>query len=161
MLVILLIAFLTSQCNVTSNGDGKYLIDNALSTGEEVNTEDNDNSKTDYNIQKTADDNPEKNKDIAPQWDGEKTVTNLKFISIKSENPDIQKKWLIKNSNPFTVEVKWEVYPDIQTGTIMAVPGNTYFYTKTINGSSIIKIYWLDQNGVIHVIEKTAIYSVK
>lgn len=60
-----------------------------------------------------------------------------------------RRRWRIKNSNDFAVDVTYEVVgASDQTATISAeASGDTYFFTQKISGANTVKIYWADEDG--------------
>jgi hypothetical protein len=76
-------------------------------------------------------------------------VQPLNLTSVCSDNPAVQRQWRITNPNNFNVSVNWQVYPNIQTGSVVATPGFTYFFTNTISGPNTTIISWANGNGGI------------
>jgi hypothetical protein len=75
-------------------------------------------------------------------------VQSLLLTSMCSENPAVNRRWRVRNPNLFDVPVQWDVYPDFQTGLLVAHPGDNFFYTNTIPGPNTVRIRWQDQNEV-------------
>lgn len=74
-------------------------------------------------------------------------VQNLILTSVCSDNPDLQRRWRVRNPNPFPVNYTFEVYPNVQTGAGVAPPGDSFFFTNTIPGPNTTIIRWQDENG--------------
>ena len=81
-------------------------------------------------------------------YDDGQVVENLNLTSMCSENPDLMRRWRINNPNDFDVAVEWDVYPNFQTGLIIAHPGHTFFYSNTLPGPNTVRIRWQDENLV-------------
>ncbi|MFC1756069.1 putative Ig domain-containing protein [Patescibacteria group bacterium] len=92
-------------------------------------------------------------------------VTPLKLTSVCSNDPDTIRKWRVKNTNPFEVEVFWNVVGTTQSGDFMTpASGNgfpkypdaqdgddyTFFETNTVGGANTTKIWWYDLDNVKH-----------
>ncbi len=75
-------------------------------------------------------------------------VANLLLTSLCSENPDLTRSWRVRNPNDFDVPVRWEVFGTDQTGELVAIPGDSFFETTTIEGANTTKIFWTDENEV-------------
>ncbi len=75
------------------------------------------------------------------------TIENLLLTSLCSDSPDISRRWRVRNSNDFDLEVRWEVVGTDQSGTLMAATGDNFFETETIDGANTTKIFWSDENG--------------
>lgn len=73
-------------------------------------------------------------------------VQDLQLTSVCSENPNVSRRWRIRNLNDFDVAVEWDLYPYIQTGLLIAHPGDNFFYTNTISGANTTRIRWQDEN---------------
>ena len=74
-------------------------------------------------------------------------VQSLLLTSVCSDSPAWQRKWKVRSDNTFPVSYTWEVYPNIQTGTEIAQPGDNFFVTSTVDGANTTKIYWSDESG--------------
>jgi hypothetical protein len=81
-------------------------------------------------------------------YDDGQIVENLNLTSMCSENPELMRRWRINNPNDFDVAVEWDVYPNFQTGLIIAHPGHTFFYSNTIVGPNTVRIRWQNENLV-------------
>lgn len=75
------------------------------------------------------------------------TIQSLSFSSVCSENPSVQRRWKVTNPNTFPVTYVWDVFPMIQSGTNIAPPGESYFFTNTVNGSNQVRLRWLNENN--------------
>lgn len=81
-------------------------------------------------------------------YDEGQEVEELNLTSVCSENPDIMRRWRINNPNEFDIAVEWDVYPNFQTGLIVAHPGHTFFYTNTLPGpNNTVRIRWQDEEN--------------
>jgi subtilisin family serine protease len=60
-------------------------------------------------------------------------IKNLKLEAACSDNPSSVRNWIVKNPNPFEVEVQWFLTGTSQKGKITAVPGNTAFSTNNVS----------------------------
>ena len=74
-------------------------------------------------------------------------MTPLKLTSMCSDDPDVSRRWRVRNPNPYAVAVSWDVYGTGQSGSYIANPGDTYFETQTVGGPNTTKIYWEDYFG--------------
>lgn len=72
-------------------------------------------------------------------------VQPLNLTSVCSDNPAVQRQWRITNPNSFDVPVNWQVYQNVQSGSIVATPGFTYFFTNTIPGPNTTIISWSNE----------------
>ena len=76
-------------------------------------------------------------------------VEDLNLTSMCSNNPDLFRRWRIRNPNPFQVMVTWNVVGTTQSGIVYATgDGDTFFFTEAIDGPNTTIIKWLDENGV-------------
>ena len=82
----------------------------------------------------------------ASQYEDGVIVQDLLLTSVCSENPQVSRRWRIRNPNEFDVPVEWDLYPYIQTGLLIAHPGDNFFYTNAINGVNTTRIRWQDEN---------------
>ena len=61
---------------------------------------------------------------------------NLLLTSMCSDDPDVSRRWRVRNPNPYAVTFDWDVYPPDQTGqfgTLVAPSGSEMFFeTQTI-----------------------------
>lgn len=73
-------------------------------------------------------------------------VTDLLLTSMCSDDPASMRRWRVRNSNDFPVPYEWDVYPYVQTGILIAQPGDNFFYTNTIGGPNTTRIRWQDEN---------------
>ena len=76
-----------------------------------------------------------------------KYVNDLKLEPACSGSPLITRQWIIKNPNPFAVDVSWFLQGSNQHGSITVDPGVTNFSTNTISLPNIIVINWKDNFG--------------
>lgn len=77
-------------------------------------------------------------------------VKNLKSYAICDHEVMSTRQWLVVNPNSFAVEFSWVHDEDPgQFGTIIAAPGNTYFFTNVVAGinKENITITWMDEAG--------------
>jgi len=75
-------------------------------------------------------------------------VEGLTLTSMCSNNPEVFRRWRVRNPNPFEVMVNWSVYGAPQSGTLYAASdSDTFFYTEAIDGPNTTVIKWLDENG--------------
>ncbi|MEM9858339.1 MAG: S8 family serine peptidase [Bacteroidota bacterium] len=88
------------------------------------------------------------NEAVAESSDLPCLVENLNLTSMCSNNPDIFRRWRVRNPNPFQVMINWNVVGTTQSGIIYAA-GNedTFFFTEAIEGANTTIIKWLDQDG--------------
>ena len=74
-------------------------------------------------------------------------IEPLKLTSMCSNDPDLSRRWRVRNTNPWDIDFTWEVYLNIQTESGTAIGNSdTFFETDTIAGPNTVKIYWQD-NG--------------
>ena len=73
-------------------------------------------------------------------------MENLMLASACSDDPDVERRWEINNSNNSDIDVNWTVDTS-QTGTITATPGISYFTSATTTNGNIAEISWLDETG--------------
>ncbi len=71
-------------------------------------------------------------------------VQKLKLTSMCSEAPGTNRRWRIRNPNSFDVTVVWKVYGTKQEDTVIAPPGDSFFYTNTVGGANTTIIKWHD-----------------
>ncbi len=75
-------------------------------------------------------------------------VESLNLTSVCSNNPDIFRRWRVRNPNPFEVMVTWNVVGTTQIGIIYAAgDDDTFFYTEAVSGANTTIIKWFDQDG--------------
>ena len=74
-------------------------------------------------------------------------IENLNLTSVCSDDPDEELRWRIRNPNDFDVAVAWEVYGSIQTDTVVATPGDSFFFTQTEPGANTTTIRWENEEG--------------
>ncbi len=74
-------------------------------------------------------------------------IENLNLSSVCSDDPDEELRWRIRNPNDFDVEVTWQVYGSAQADTVVAAPGDSFFFTQTEVGANTTTIRWKDENG--------------
>ncbi|MEQ8244553.1 choice-of-anchor D domain-containing protein [Fulvivirga sp.] len=76
-------------------------------------------------------------------------IESLNLTSVCSNNPDLFRRWRVRNPNPFEVMVNWNVVGTSQSGIIYAAGNNdTFFYTEAVGGANTTIIKWMDQDGV-------------
>ncbi|MEP2773391.1 MAG: S8 family serine peptidase [Fulvivirga sp.] len=76
-------------------------------------------------------------------------VEDMDLTAMCSNNPDIFRRWRVRNPNPFQVMVNWSVVGSSQSGIIYAEGDmDTFFYTETVDGPNQTIIKWVDENGV-------------
>jgi len=76
-------------------------------------------------------------------------IANLQLTSVCSDQPDVVRRWRIRNPNPFEVRVTWEVYQTGQKDVLIAPPGDSFFTTATVSDPNTTIISWIDENGRI------------
>ncbi|MHC4696103.1 MAG: thrombospondin type 3 repeat-containing protein, partial [Planctomycetota bacterium] len=77
-------------------------------------------------------------------------VEDLVLTSMCSDDPDVRRQWQIRNPNNLDIGVSWEVLAEDQSGTVVAPPGDSFFFTDTVEGANTTAISWLDENGEEH-----------
>jgi len=76
-------------------------------------------------------------------------VEDLNLTSMCSNNPDLFRRWRVRNPNPFRVMINWQVVGTSQSGVLYAAgDDDTFFYTEAIDGPNTTIIKWLDEEGV-------------
>ncbi len=75
-------------------------------------------------------------------------VLDLSIASACSDDPTVQRRWLVTNPNAFDVDVTWQVVGTAQTGDFTSPPGDTYFFTFTVAGTNATVIVWLNESGI-------------
>ena len=62
-------------------------------------------------------------------------VEDLQLTSMCSNNPDLFRRWRVRNPNPFEVLVNWNVVGTEQSGELYAAGSDdTFFFTVAIDG---------------------------
>ena len=74
-------------------------------------------------------------------------VNKLNLTSMCSDDPETSLRWRIRNPNNFDVEVAWQVYGTAQRDTVMAPPGDSFFFTQTNPGANTTIIRWKNEEG--------------
>ncbi len=74
-------------------------------------------------------------------------VEDLNLTSMCSDDPDEELRWRIRNPNDFDVKVTWQVYGSTQVDTVVATPGDSFFFTQTEPGANTTTIRWENENG--------------
>ncbi|MEO1254849.1 MAG: T9SS type A sorting domain-containing protein, partial [Bacteroidota bacterium] len=75
-------------------------------------------------------------------------VLDLNLTSVCSNNPELFRRWRVRNVNPFRIMVTWEVVGTSQTSSLWAEGGtDTFFFTLAVPGPNTTIIKWLDENG--------------
>ncbi len=74
-------------------------------------------------------------------------VEELNLTSICSDDPKTELRWRIRNPNDFDVKVTWQVYGSTQVNTVVATPGDSFFFTQTEPGANTTTIQWENENG--------------
>ncbi|MEO9871453.1 choice-of-anchor J domain-containing protein [Ekhidna sp.] len=75
-------------------------------------------------------------------------VVDLNLTSVCSNNPDLFRRWRVRNMNSFRVMVTWEVVGTSQTSSLWVDGGtDTFFFTFAVSGPNTTIIKWLDENG--------------
>ena len=80
----------------------------------------------------------------------ERMISNLKLSAMCSENPQIQRSWVIRNPNDFDVVADWYVACSSQHGTLV-VPANadTFLTTTPVRwGANIAVLKWPGRYGM-------------
>ncbi len=83
-------------------------------------------------------------------------ITRLFPVAECSDDPDVSRNWRIYNPNPFSVEVRWEIFGTDQNGILMATPGDTYLETLT---SSYYNLLIIEYDNPWGRIVKSMAYS--
>lgn len=62
-------------------------------------------------------------------------------------------KWAVKNPNDFSVLVNWKVLESGETGSILALPGDSFIETQKVMGMDIqtLEISWNDEKGKLGI----------
>jgi hypothetical protein len=72
----------------------------------------------------------------------------LNVTELCSDNPAVERRWMIKNPAACAVEARWEIRKTAFKGIVMAQPGETYFTTPVApKGPTQLVITWLDSKG--------------
>lgn len=74
-------------------------------------------------------------------------IEDLNLTSMCSDDPDEELRWRIRNPNDFNVATVWQVNGTIQTDTVTAPPGDSFFFTQTEAGANTTTIRWENENG--------------
>ena len=74
-------------------------------------------------------------------------VEDINLTSMCSDDPDEELRWRIRNPNDFDVTTIWQVNGSIQTDTVAAPPGDSFFFTQTEPGANTTTIRWENENG--------------
>lgn len=74
-------------------------------------------------------------------------VEKLNLTSMCSDDPETELRWRIRNPNDFAVEVDWQLYGSTQAATVMAAPGDSFFFTQTESGANTTIIRWKNEEG--------------
>lgn len=74
-------------------------------------------------------------------------VQDLLLTSVCSDTPSVSRRWRVRNPNSFPVEYSWRVYGTTQRDTLLAPPGDSFFFTQTVGGANTTIIAWQDENG--------------
>jgi hypothetical protein len=89
-------------------------------------------------------------------------VTLIKGLTLRtvcSNDPSTSRRWKIINNNYVPVEVSWHVNNTSQTGTHLAVIGESYFMTQTVSGLNKTTITWMDDKLVQHSSTKSSTWK--
>lgn len=70
----------------------------------------------------------------------DKPYKKLKLTSMCSPDVNTTRIWRVKNQNDYPIEYYWDIYNTNQSGTLIAVPGNSYFST-TKEGTNTARIF--------------------
>ncbi|MBX2841755.1 MAG: hypothetical protein KTR26_08280, partial [Flammeovirgaceae bacterium] len=73
-------------------------------------------------------------------------VANLKLTAMCSGSTKEEKMWRIFNPNEIAIEVEWWVYKTKQKGSLIASPGESFFFTKALPGPNTTIIRWKSGN---------------
>ena len=85
---------------------------------------------------------------IAESSDAPCLVEGLTLTSMCSNNPDLFRRWRVRNPNPFEVMVEWSVAGATQSSSLAAAgSADSFFFTEAISGANTTIIKWLDENG--------------
>ena len=69
---------------------------------------------------------------------------NLILTSICSDQPEQQRKWRVRNPNESSVEYNWDLVGSQQSGSLVAEPGDNFFFTNTESGPNTLSISWFN-----------------
>ncbi len=83
-------------------------------------------------------------------------IANLNLTSMCSDDPATERRWRIRNPNPFGVEVWWHVYGTSQRDTLIAPPGDSFFFTQTVGGANTTKLYHRRTDGSVRTVTKAS-----
>ncbi|TRX59371.1 hypothetical protein FNH22_09390 [Fulvivirga sp. M361] len=84
-------------------------------------------------------------------------IADLNLTSVCSNNPELFRRWRVRNPNPFVVMIDWEVVGTTQMGMInVAANDDTFFFTEALSGPNTTKIKWLDANGELQEVVKAS-----
>lgn len=69
------------------------------------------------------------------------TYTKLKLTSVCSDDPDVSRRWRVRNANSYDVAFTYIVYGTSQSGSLLApADSDFYFETDTVSGANTTKI---------------------
>jgi hypothetical protein len=71
-------------------------------------------------------------------------VKPLVLTSLCADDPEVYRRWRVRNNNQFPVMATYEVYGTSQQGTLTVPPGDSFFYTQPVNGPNTTLIRWWD-----------------
>ncbi|EMR03780.1 putative metal-binding motif-containing protein [Cesiribacter andamanensis] len=76
------------------------------------------------------------------------SIAGLTVASTCSDNPRLERAWVIYNPNPCPIEVRYDLRQSAVGGTLIAQPGETYFQTPFIERNmNIMQLHWQDERG--------------
>ncbi len=85
---------------------------------------------------------------ITATFDYANTIADLNLTSLCSDDPGYERRWRVRNPNNFPINVNWQVYGTSQEGTLEALPGDSFFFTRAMGGPNTTKIRWEDENSM-------------
>jgi hypothetical protein len=80
----------------------------------------------------------------------------LQLASVCSPNPSENRRWRVRNPNPFDVVAEWQLYGSTITGTIVFAPGESFFLTPTSSENNTLVLSWLTDKDVTVKTTKTS-----
>ncbi|MBD3357144.1 MAG: hypothetical protein GF363_08295 [Chitinivibrionales bacterium] len=72
---------------------------------------------------------------------------DLHLTSMCSTDPE-KRRWRVRNANSRDIQYQWEVVGTMQSGTGIAAPGDTFFFTESVSGPNTTRITWEDIAGL-------------
>jgi hypothetical protein len=75
-------------------------------------------------------------------------IRGLTLQTVCSDDPKVFREWKVTNNNHIPVEMSWRIHYSMQTGTMIAEPGESFFTTQTVPGSNKATITWYNDKLV-------------